>query len=172
MPLPRLLCVALLTSAAVLVVTPQAARASEQGAGVDAMARIFVGGVKYGVLRDLRQHGGSETTMACIEALDADDIRASVERMFAASLTPDEIREVDAYMAGPVGRRELQVTLASDGREEPPLTPEEKARSVAFSESAVARKLDAAIERDSNDTTTPGAIGHRLTELLQDCFSR
>lgn len=172
MTLPRLLCVALLTSTAVLVTTPWAARASEEGAGVDAMARIFVGGVKHGALRDLRQQKGSEATMACIEALDADDIRASVERMFAASLTPDEIREVDAYMASPVGRRELEVALASGGSEEPPLTPEEKARSAAFTESAVARKLGAAIERDSNDTTTPGTIGHRLTALLQDCFSR
>lgn len=172
MTLHRSLFVALFASLVGVASLPPPAQAAESGAGVEALARMFVGSLKSVLLRDLRSGGAPGEVITCVDAIDADDIRPNVEQMFASALSPEEIRAIDAYMSSPVGRKELEVTLESEGTEEPVLTPEEKALSDAFETSGPAVKLDAAISEAMSASDTPGTVGHRLNELMAACLSR
>ena len=92
-----------------------------------------------------------------------------------ASLTPEDIRRVDAYVGGKTGQREVEVAVASAYASlrpstVPPFTDAEQREVVAFQMSQTGRKFIDALKASVNDAGTPGSIGYRMNELTGACL--
>jgi hypothetical protein len=172
--LPRPLLTLLVAALCGVAALPAPVAAAEAGPAAAGVTRIVVGGIKSGLIPELSKGGVPESVIACIRAIDEDDFEASVRDLFAATLTDDEARTFDMYMASPVGQRELAVTLADAA--EPgaapvaPLTADERVKVAEFQRSAVGRKFATALKASVDDSETPGTIGHRMNDVLSECL--
>ena len=174
-PTRTLLAATLAASCGFAALSP-AAIAAKDSPAVVAVTRIIAGGLKTGLLPDLRQGGAPEAVIACVQEVQPEAFADSVDRLFDAALTPAQRREFDDYMAGPVGQRELAVTLAgeraSGAPDVPPLTAAERAAVAAFENSETGKTFSVALKASLDDSDTDGTVGGRMREVLAGCLQR
>lgn len=174
--LPRPLLTLLVAALCGLAALPSRVTAAQAGPAAEGVTRIVVGGMKSGMIPQLRADGAADSVVACVRAVDEDDFIASVQSVFEATLTEDEVRTFDAYMASEAGQRELAVTLAdadeTGGAKVAPLTTAEMAKVVEFQRSALGRKFATALKASVDAMDTPGSVGYRMAELLVECLQQ
>lgn len=178
MTLTRPLIACAVFAAMALSLAPPHAHADGTGPSVRSMSDVAAAGFRSGVINQMKATGASDAAIECVRGVDGDVLVPMVDALFAKTLSQDEIAEFDAYMASPVGRREVELTLATLGRksgEDAPevaeLTPEETAQVVAFQRAPLARKLMAAFRDSVQAVDEPGAIGQVLRERVAECAS-
>ena len=176
MTLNRPLIIGALLGALSLSTVSFTAHAAETRPSVKAMAEIVATGFRHGAIPSLQKEGASDASIRCLRGLTGNDFAEAIEGVLTSSLTPAEIAEVDAYVSGPVGKREFEVILMTMRRQAgeealdlPALTEEETRQVVAFQETPVARKFMGALESSMRTPEIPGSVGHRMFGLLGEC---
>lgn len=171
----RFTSIAVLAAVMTVGLASNAVMAAEPGAGAKGFGRVVVAGIKSMALERLRDSGAPDATIACVSAIDEGEMDGALQAAMEARLTAEEIRQIDAYVASPVGQREVEVTVAKAyaslrTSNVPPFTDAEMRDVVAFQTSSAGQNFSRALKASVYDAVTPGSIGYRISELTGACL--
>lgn len=142
------------------------------------MSRVMFAGIVTGAESSAAKGKGAPGVLACLRAIDPLSLEPSYGRLLATAFTEDELAQLDAYYASPIGqldfRDSVQTLRKSEGLpvDDPvTLTPAQQAARDAFLSSDISQRLGRVLSNDPPSDAMESLVAD-LMKVLEPCRPR